>query len=271
MEIHYFEIPYRGGMVYVEPLGDIHVGSVATLYERLAERVEAIKKDKRRYWIGMGDYIDNIRPWRRGVVDKRWELSLLGDGENSTADWLRQWDMFVDIVKPIRHKCIGMLWGNHEWSSFEESEFRRYVSKDLGARFLGSRCMVRLRILGKDVKREDWTLFATHGTYGGKREGGLVNELKGLVRQYFANIYLYGHTHTKVQIHGLRVALYEQGNGKAGLRTEPYVAMTTGGFLNPFHLGTDTYYDKRVSDKEIRPGTLTVGIDPVREKVHVFE
>ena len=121
MKLAYREIKYSGEWAHIEPLGDIHVGNPACDEQKFIQRVEAIKKDKNRYWIGMGDYVDNIRPWKRGVVDKRWETNLLA-GE---ADWVAQWERFVEIVEPITNKCLGFLWGNHVISGERvESDWR---------------------------------------------------------------------------------------------------------------------------------------------------
>jgi predicted phosphodiesterase len=266
MRLNKVEIPYRGNFIHIEPLGDIHVGNPATDLNRLQERIEEIRKDKNRYWIGMGDYMDNIRPWRRGVVDKRWETNLLL-GE---PDWIRQWEIFVEYVKPIANKCIGFLWGNHEYSTFEEYEFERMVRQDLGVTFLGSRGMIYLDISGKNVKKKDWRICAVHGDFSGYSSGGALNAVKGLVQTHVANIYLYAHTHFKTYEKGERVSINIE-NGKPKLTREPTLIVLTGGFIDPFFIGADMYFDKKPRGKNIRVGTITVGIDPKDVKIHVFE
>ena len=265
MKLAYREIKYSGEWAHIEPLGDIHVGNPACDEQKFIQRVEAIKKDKNRYWIGMGDYVDNIRPWKRGVVDKRWETNLLA-GE---ADWVAQWERFVEIVEPITNKCLGFLWGNHEWATYEEHEFKRLVEKDLGVDFLGSRAMIYLRFIGK-VNKPDWRICAVHGDFNGYSAGGALNAARGLTQTHVANIYLYGHTHFKTYEKGERISVGLE-HGKPKLVREPTLIVLTGGFIDPFYVGVDAYFDKKPRGKNIRMGTITIAINPMEGKLHAFE
>lgn len=266
MRVAIRNVKLYGKYVCIEPLGDTHVGNFAFCKEKFLDRVDVIKRERDRYWIGMGDYVDNIRPWRKGGVDKRWELSLL-KGE---TDWLAQWDEFVEMVKPIRHKCLGMLWGNHEWSSYEEPEFERMVRKDLGVDFLGARAIILLSIDGKGVVKRDWSILAVHGDFSGDTKGGALNRIRQISQVINANIYLYAHTHFKTIDKGERVLIVRK-NGQVELVREPTLAMLTGGFLDPFYLGADTYWDKKPRGKDIRVGTVTVIIDPREVKLYAAE
>jgi hypothetical protein len=256
----------NGGKLCIEPLGDTHVGSIAFAREKFIDRVDVIRREKDRYWIGMGDYVDNIRPYKRGFLDKRWELSLL----RGEADWLSQWDEFVELVKPIRHKCLGMLWGNHEWSSYEEAEFQKMVERDLGVDFLGARAYILLQIEGKDVKKRDWTILAVHGDFIGDTKGGAVNRIKQISQNIVANIYLYAHTHFKSADKGERIFLEKDGK-TLKLQREPVISVLTGGFIDPYYVGSDTYFDKKPRGKDIRVGTVTVILDPIEVKLYAAE
>lgn len=253
-------------MIYLEPIGDTHVGSPSFVKDKLMDRIDEIKREKERIWIGMGDYLDNIRPWRRMRPDSRWELSLLRGNPN----WLEQWDEFVSLVKPIRDKCIGLLWGNHEFSSFEEQEFEMMVKRDLGVPFLGSRAFVILTIKGRRVVKREWSILAVHGDFSGDTKGGALNRIKQLSQNTVANIYLYAHTHFKATDKGERIYILKEGD-KVVIKREPTISVLTGGFVDPYHVGVDTYYDKKPRGRDIRIGTVTVLIDPLEVKLYAVE
>jgi hypothetical protein len=256
----------KGEMLMLEPLGDIHYGSPAFMEEKFLERVEAIRRDKNRYWIGMGDYIDNVRPYKQGTVDKRWTTEAL----KGVPDWDEQIRGFVEMIKPIAHKCLGLLWGNHEWSTMTSAEFEDRVCKPLGVDFLGGRAFLVLRIRsGKKVVGE-YSVFAIHGNYSGMRVGGALNRLQDLARVYDADVYLMGHTHSKAYQAEYRVSIVAVGN-KYVLVERPVIYVLTGGFLNPNHVGVEQYFDKHPLPRSIRVGTVTIGIDPWRGKIHGFE
>lgn len=259
-------LPRGSKMVYLEPIGDTHVGSFAFARDKLLDRIDEIKREKERIWIGMGDYLDNIRPWRRSRPDLRWELSLLKGNPN----WLEQWDDFVSMVKPIKDKCIGLLWGNHEFSTFEEQEFERMVKKDLGVPFLGSRAFVILTVNGSGITKREWSILAVHGDFSGDTKGGALNRMKQLSQTIVANIYLYAHTHFKATDKGERIYIRKNGNN-VRIEREPTISVLTGGFIDPYYIGADTYFDKKPRGRDIRVGTVTVLIDPVEVKLYAVE
>ncbi|MEM1800924.1 MAG: metallophosphoesterase [Desulfurococcaceae archaeon] len=266
MRITRKELKIRGKMIYIEPIGDVHLGNPAFNEEKLLERIDEIRRDDDRYWIGMGDYIDNIRPYRRGGIDSRWNYSVL----EGIPFWLDEWDKFVEYVKPIKDKCLGMLWGNHEWVNMEEREFERIVEKDLGVEFLGARAFILLDIDGKGVKKREWIIFAVHGDFSGDTSGGALNRVKSIARTHYADIYLYGHTHFKNADKGMRATVTKNGK-KLEIAKIPVLYALTGCFLDPFYVGSDLYYDKKVRGQDVRFGTITIGIDPFQVKLYAFE
>jgi hypothetical protein len=256
----------KGEMLMVEPLGDMHYGNPAFVYEKFKERVEAIRKDGNRYWIGMGDYIDNIRPYRGGMVDKRWTTEVL----KGIGDWDEQLSGLLDFFEPIKDKCIGLLWGNHEWATITAKEFTDRVCWPLGVDFLGGRCFVLLRVKSKGKVVGEYAIFAIHGHYSGTRVGGALNRLQDLARIYDADVYLMAHTHSKAFQTEHRVSV-EVRNGKYVVVERPVIYALTGGFLDPNNLTVEQYFDKHPLPRSIRVGTVTIGIDPWRGKIHGFE
>ena len=256
-------VPKNVHRIHLEPLGDIHIGSRLFDRQKFLERLNAIKNDRTRYWLGMGDYIDNIRPYKGGTIDKRWNYSVI-DREYMTPE--EQLTAFVNLVKPIANKCLGLLWGNHEWNTIDYDEFNERVCRRLGVPFLGSMAFVQLRIRRQDVKRTV-IIWACHGSYAGMRRGGAVNRLEELSAKYDADIYLHAHTHYKDFFPGEGYGLDENGN----LITWNKMYALTGTFMRQHVVGIESYHERHPSLRVSRLGTITIGIDIETGKLHGFE
>ena len=150
------------------------------------------------------------------------------------------------------------------------SEFVDRVCEPLGVDFLGSRCFVILRLKSGGKVVGEYSVFAIHGSYNGMRIGGALNRLQDLARIYDADIYLMGHTHSKAFQTEHRIYV-EVRNGKYVVVERPTIYALTGGFLNPHSLETEQYFDRNPLPRSVRVGTITIGIDPWRGKLHGFE
>ena len=256
----------RGEKIYIEPLGDIHYGHPACDLKRLRSRVNAIRDDPHRYWIGMGDYIENIRPYRPGRVDMRWNTEIL-KGE---PDWDLQIRGIVEELKPIAHKCFGLLWGNHEWANMTGMEFEDRLCNPLGAKFLGSSAFILMRILCDKKLVGEYVIFATHGNYSGSKVGGAINRMQDLSSVYDADIYLMGHVHTKA-IHRDEKISVGVVRGKPVVMKRTVIYGLTGCFLNSYQKGVETYVDRKPMLRNFKMGTITIGIDPWEGKLHGYD
>ncbi len=143
----------------------------------------------------MGDYAECITP-----RDKRWEPSL-----KTIPDWLEQDNIehdlrkrVVDLFAPIKDKCIGLLYGNHE-DSFRinnHDNIHRNICEDLGVDSLGYSCFIHLRFKRKNSNESHVVKMAvTHGTGGARTPGGKLNYIKRFMDDFDAQLYAYAHVH----------------------------------------------------------------------------
>jgi predicted MPP superfamily phosphohydrolase len=205
-------------------LGDVHVGALNCAENELRKVVRIIEADPNAYWIGGGDYCDAVI---LGDV-KRFDVNTLPDwmltGKAATVkarigDILyAQRQRFYNIVNPIKHKCLGMIEGNHEYSIFKYhnrdhmNELCRLLSTDEHeVENLTDCAFLRLRFdrvcrRSKDDKRRKEQkpstrtmtaiVFICHGQGGGRTSGAEPNKLFRLSADKDADIVLTGHTHT---------------------------------------------------------------------------
>jgi len=166
-------------------IADPHLGSKHSNEKLLREIVKKIDADPFAYWIGMGDYCDFINledprfdprelaKWLLGAD----ELSDIGRAESAR---------FIDMLAPVRDRCLALIAGNHEESILRHSDH------DVYARIIdGMANGHKLRLnhsgfLSLRFQRRGgsvWTLrmYLTHGSGGGQSGGNTGNKLQKLV------------------------------------------------------------------------------------------
>ena len=118
-----FNTESRKDTITIVPIGDVHIGAAACDEKRLQNVIDRVKNDDSCYWVGMGDYCDFINR-----SDPRFSVMSL-------APWIKmkelsdlagaQRNYFLDMIKPIASKCIGLIQGNHETS------IHRFYERDI--------------------------------------------------------------------------------------------------------------------------------------------
>lgn len=199
-----FDVPSRSTIVDIYPLGDLHIGSRTCAEKALRRVINEIKKNPHAYWIGGGDYLDAIKP----ADSKRFDMDTMPDwmleGNSLTVreklnDIVRQqFDRCVEILEPIKHKCLGLIEGNHEFSirKFYNQNIHKDLCKTLETKDLTDESFMLLRF-----KRRSGTsnvkLYICHGHGGGRSIGSEPNKLHTMLSEWEdAQICLRGHSHT---------------------------------------------------------------------------
>lgn len=241
----------RGDTFKIYPLADWHVGAKAFDEKLFKEQVKTIENDPSAYWVGLGDYIDGICQ----VGDKRYTPETLAPWVLGNTDLMDvQAEYAADLVKPIAHKCMGLIEGNHDADS------KRYYARSIYwqfARMIANRgkldvtqlafgyqgfLQIPFRRVAKTGRRCDsWqlTLYLQHGFGGGRLPGGHALALGRIMSDYFADICLMGHRHV---LHFLSNNLIMPGT------TVPQVRRRYGAFV-PSYLGT--YLEPKISGEPI--------------------
>lgn len=186
------------------PIFDVHLGARACDEAKLKSYIERVKNDDDGYWIGGGDYIEAVNS-----SDKRFDPRCI-------ADWIHphdyrniarvQADRFLDMVRPIAGKCIGLLEGNHEEkirSFYEHDIYGHIVSaikKDagmddvdqLGLNYSG---WLQLKFAAAGHERYTINMRLHHGYGGGSKPGAAANRMRDFILTNDCEIALMGHCH----------------------------------------------------------------------------
>ena len=254
----------RGDHVKLIPLGDIHLGAKGCDEELLQKVVDRIKNDPDTYWLGMGDYCDNIN-----ISDPRWD--------GNVADWIKtgdlsnlakvQADKLLEYIYPIRHKCIGLLEGNHEDKLRRRysNSMADYVAVEMGVPNLTYTAHIRWRLerqtdgVSKNPCREV-IIYATHGAGGGRYLGGKINRLIGTEIGFEANIYLMGHVHEKLSYIIPNLRVYGSGADIRHIHDDKYFILT-GTFLKTYENNARSYGERTMYNPTAL-GVMTIDIKP---------
>jgi hypothetical protein len=264
--------PADGRPLNLYPVGDIHLGAAACDIEDFRRTVGRIKNDPHGLWLGLGDYADLILP-----SDPRWAMSghdwkRLGfaNGRPTVSNLAAEYRDFVAReLDPIKDKCIGLLFGNHEqaFSRYYFIDIARYLADRFKVPMLGYTALIRLDIeIGRGPKahHETWTVdvFAEHGATGGGTDGNALNSLQKRAVEFDAQVFLKGHVHR----YGVSQRT-ELGWGAKALATRDRIFMLTGTYLKGYSEFETTYGERKgYPPNELGGGVIV--LDPKTRRIH---
>lgn len=182
------DLPYAE-QIEIHPLSDLHIGDRNCDYKSILERIEYIKNTPNCYCILDGDLMDCAI------------ATSVGDTYGASIQPMEQLKHSVRLFEPIKDKILAVLQGNHENRIYKSDglDITSLMCNQLGIhdRYSSTTALVFVRF-GETTRRRRpqlYTIYVTHGTGGGRKEGGKINRLVDLSAIVDADIYLMGHTH----------------------------------------------------------------------------
>lgn len=184
------DLPYAE-RIEIHPMADLHIGDSNCDFKLIMERIEHIKHTPNAYCILDGDLMDTAI------------ASSVGDTYGSNLQPMEQLKMCVKIFEPIKDKILAVLPGNHENRVYKTDgmDITEIMCAQLGIpqKYSPTTALLFIRFgrqVGKNHNRPMlYTAYVTHGSGGGRKEGGKVNRLADLASIVDADIYITGHTH----------------------------------------------------------------------------
>lgn len=186
--------------VIILPISDAHIGDPRADMQLLKERIAFIASRDDAYTILCGDIFNNAV--RSGVSDIYGEIA-------NPMDAVRQ---AVELFAPIKDKILGITDGNHEARTYKNDGLRigAFVAAELGLsdKYSPDALLLFLRfgeMHGKyrrsetgnpeEIRRICYTIYATHGDGGGRKEGAKAIRLADMAAIVDADVYIHAHTH----------------------------------------------------------------------------
>lgn len=220
-------------------LGDTHEGAANHCDEKLKKAIELIEKDGDA-WIGLGDYVDCINHrdprFNPQEISERYSVKDLEDLPR------RQSDHFLSAIAPIKDRCLGLIYGNHEDSYRHHNTFDvvRYMIENMDVPNLRHKAWVSL-MFERGNKSFPVKLCVCHGAGGGgMREGYPINKVHDVFKYDMADVHVMGHLH-QMAVSRAAYNRYEYG----ALRQDPVWFAVNGCFLAKSTFGNDGYFEQR--------------------------
>jgi predicted phosphodiesterase len=130
--------------------------------------------------------------------------SSVSDTYGDTLSPMDELMICTELMQPIAHKIVGIVGGNHEARHYKTNgiDMTRILARQLGIedKYSPDTALVFLRF-GRDTQRNGhhrpvcYTIYLTHGSGGGRKEGGKIQRLVDLSTICDADIFICGHTH----------------------------------------------------------------------------
>lgn len=207
----YWEYSFNVKIQDLLGFGDLHNGAPTCDMDKARLKVREIKKHGTAV-ISMGDLIENNNRYSVGA----------GVYEQTITP-MAQMDEVCKLLEPIKGQIMVMLDGNHEFRTWKECGFKptQIIAERLGVPYAGFEAFVRMK-----VKKQIYTVYATHGSTSSRFPWTRMKCLEDIMRNVDADICLMGHTHDK---------LYHEMAYK-GITDKKKIGVLTGSFLkdDPF-------------------------------------
>lgn len=177
--------------VELHSLSDWHIGDNSCDMALIKAEVEHIKATPNAYCILNGDLCNTALK------------TSVSDIYSEKLSPMEQLNMCVELLEPIKEKILLITSGNHENRTYKSDgiEIMRLIARQLDCedRYCGEGGVLFLRF-GKTSgrtheRRAKYSIYATHGGGGGRREGGKINRLADLAQIIDVDIYIHAHTH----------------------------------------------------------------------------
>lgn len=180
---------WNDARIYI--LSDLHIGDPHVNEQNIYDRIQRIVDDKHGLCILNGDILNTAL--RNSVSDVYGEL----------MSPRQQLEYAVKLFTPIRDKIIGANAGNHENRVYKNDgiDMMRIVCRELGCedRYAPEGVLIFLSIGKQSAKLHNdpvqYTIYATHGSGGGRKEGAKAIRLADMASIVDADIMIHSHTH----------------------------------------------------------------------------
>ena len=174
-------------------LADYHYADPNSDHDAIRKDIDYVNSHDNAYCVWAGDLLDCALK------------SSLGDAYVNLSP-MEELTAMTELLEPLarKGKVIGVVGGNHEARHYKTNgvDMTRLICRQLGIERLYSPDteLIFLRFGKNDAGRNHsrpilYTIYLTHGSGGGKKEGGKIQRLADYAQIVDADCYICGHTH----------------------------------------------------------------------------
>lgn len=198
MNVIRITLPRELNSLDIYPCGDWHIGDKSCDMEFVKETISKISGQENAYCVLNGDLMNNCTK------------NSISDSYAERMPPMKQLKLALSLLSPIKRKILSIEDGNHERRSYREDgiDLSRIIARELGIedRYSQGGNLIFLRFgeshrghkesngSGK-IRQMCYTIYAAHGSGGGRKEGSKVVRVADMASIVDADIYIHGHSH----------------------------------------------------------------------------
>ncbi len=213
--------------IEIHTFADLHIGDVHCDIERIHQRIEEVKAKENAFVILNGDIMNNATK------------TSVSDSYAEEIPPMEQMQRFVSLFEPIKDRILAVTSGNHENRTYNKEgiDLTAIACSQLGIQDKYSKTGALVFVkFGKGIKHEGsrasrqlFTIYCTHGSGGGRKEGAKAIRLADMANIVDADCYIHSHTHLPMV---MKQAFYrvDRSNGTANKVDKLFV--NTSAMLN---------------------------------------
>ena len=185
------DLPAEHKSIELLVLADYHYADPHSDHDAICKDIDYVNSHENAYALLAGDLLDCALK------------SSLGDAYVNLSP-MEELTAMMDLLQPIAHKVLAIVGGNHEARHYRTNgvDMTRLLARQLGIeeKYSPDTALLFLRV-GRDSKSNGhhrpilYTIYLTHGSGGGRKEGGKIQRLADYCQIVDADIYCVGHTH----------------------------------------------------------------------------
>lgn len=220
------DLPEDVTQIEIVPLADVHLGDTHCAYREFRKVLDYIENTPNVYTILNGDLMNSAI------------TSSISDTYSETIPPMVQLSQCVKLFEPIKDKILCVVPGNHEGRHYKTNgvDITELMCNQLGIgdRYSPTTAILFIRLgMGKinpncRERPVFYSIYCTHGSGGGKREGGKINRVADLAGIVDADIYLHSHTHLPAVF---KEAFYRVSNSNSSVSLVDKLFVNTNAFL----------------------------------------
>ena len=172
-------------------LADYHYADPHSDHDAIRKDIDYVNSHENAYCVLAGDLLDCALK------------SSLGDAYVNLSP-MEELTAMMDLLQPIAHKVLAIVGGNHEARHYRTNgvDMTRLLARQLGIedKYSPDTALLFLRFgKGSACTHHSrpilYTIYLTHGSGGGRKEGGKIQRLADYCQICDADLYIAGHTH----------------------------------------------------------------------------
>lgn len=184
-------LPRQHKSVEIHTFSDWHVGDKACDITAIREQVSTIQATPNAYIICNGDLMNNATK------------TSVSDIYSEALSPMEQLQEVCSLLNPVRDRVLMLTQGNHEARTYRTDgiDLTALLAKELGLydRYTKEGGVIFLRV-GEDNRHAKgrqvcYTIYCTHGSGGGRKEGAKAIRLADMASIVDTDIYVHSHTH----------------------------------------------------------------------------